>query len=123
MDGAVILRPFGVVLVSVVLGDGRRRLHFLDGFSLQWHFFNVRVFHKCFRRGGFFGGVFDERLFPATRRRNARLFVLVVGVARRAARLLHLILNHRDDHVIGDAAFTRTIVVQNVTEPRPALLH
>jgi hypothetical protein len=25
--------------------------------------------------------------------------------------------------VIGDAAFTRTIVVQNVTEPKPALLH
>jgi len=124
VDGAVILRTFGVVLVSVVLGGGwRRRLHILNGFGLQWHFLDARVFHECFRRCGFLGGVFDERLFPAARRWDACLFVLVVRVARRAARLLHLILNHRDDHVIGDAAFTRTIVVQNVTEPKPALLH
>jgi len=47
----------------------------------------------------------------------------MIRVARGAARLLHLIINHRHDRVIGDAAFTRTIVVQNVTEPKPALLH
>jgi hypothetical protein len=47
----------------------------------------------------------------------------MIRVACGAARLLHLIINHRHDRVIGDAAFTRTIVVQNVTEPKPALLH
>jgi hypothetical protein len=47
----------------------------------------------------------------------------MVRIARGAARLFHLIINHRHDRVIGDATFTRTIVVQNVTEPKPALLH
>src|SRR5688572_2817718 len=59
----------------------------------------------------------------AAGRRHLGLFVLVVRVARRAARLLDGILNHRDDHVIGNAALARTIVVENVTEPNPALLH
>jgi len=65
----------------------------------------------------------SEGIFLPARRRNARLLVLVVRVTRRAACLLHLILNHRHDGVVGDAALTRTIVVQNVTEPKPALLH
>ena len=60
-----------------------------------------------------------ELLVPA--RRLAGL-VDVLGVARRAARLLHLIVNHRHDRVVGDAALTRAVVVQNVTEPKPALL-
>jgi hypothetical protein len=47
----------------------------------------------------------------------------MVGVARRASGLLHLVVNHRHDSVIGDAALTRAIVVENVTEPKPALLH
>src|SRR5204863_6410296 len=37
--------------------------------------------------------------------------------------LLHLVVDHRDDRVVGDAALTRAVVVQNVTEPKPALLH
>jgi hypothetical protein len=59
----------------------------------------------------------------AARRRYLRLFVLVIGVAGRAAGLLDLVLNHRHDDVIRNAPLTRTIVVQNVTEPKPALLH
>jgi hypothetical protein len=59
----------------------------------------------------------------ATRRRDASGLVLVICVAGRTARLLHLIFNHGDDGMIGNAALTRTIVVQNVTEPKPALLH
>jgi hypothetical protein len=59
----------------------------------------------------------------AARRRYSGLFVFVIRVARRAASLLHLVFDHRDDRVIGDAALARTIVVQNVTEPKPALLH
>jgi hypothetical protein len=66
-------------------------------------------------------GYFGAALAPL--RRNPRLLVLVVGVARRTARLLHLVLDHRHDGVIGDAALARTIVVDNVTEPNPALLH
>jgi hypothetical protein len=47
----------------------------------------------------------------------------MVRVACGAASLLHLIVNHRHDSVIRDAAIARTIVVKNVTEPKPALLH
>jgi hypothetical protein len=47
----------------------------------------------------------------------------MVGVARRAPRLFHLVVNHRYDGVIGDATLTRAVVVENVTEPKPALLH
>jgi hypothetical protein len=64
-----------------------------------------------------------ERLFLAARRRDTGFLVFVIRVARRAARLLHLIVDYRDNRVIGDATFTRTVIVQNVTEPKPALLH
>jgi hypothetical protein len=47
----------------------------------------------------------------------------VIGVAGGASSLFHLVVNHRDDGVIRDAALARAIVVQNVTEPKPALLH
>jgi len=60
---------------------------------------------------------------PPTGRWRLRLLVFVVRVARGAARLLDLIVDHRDDRMVGDAALARTIVVQNVTEPKPALLH
>jgi hypothetical protein len=56
-------------------------------------------------------------------RRHFRVLVLVIGLARRAPRLLHLVVNHGDDSVVGDAALARTVVVQDVTEPNPALLH
>jgi hypothetical protein len=55
--------------------------------------------------------------------RHFRALVLMLRLTRRAARLLHLVVDHRNDGVIGDAALARTIVVQNVTEPDPALLH
>src|SRR6185312_9311387 len=63
------------------------------------------------------------RLGLAANAGDLRLFVLVVGVARRAPRLLDVVADHGDDHVIGHAAFTRAIVIQNVTKPRLALLH
>jgi hypothetical protein len=59
----------------------------------------------------------------ATLRGHLRVLVLVVRVARRAPRLLHLVANHGNDGVISDAALARTVVVENVTEPNPALLH
>ena len=61
--------------------------------------------------------------FSATRRRHLGLLVLVIRVTGRAARLLDLVFNHGDDRMIGDAALARTVVVENVTEPKPALLH
>jgi hypothetical protein len=51
------------------------------------------------------------------------LLVFVLRLARRAARLLHVGPNHRHHHVVGEAAFPRAIVVQNVTKPKLALLH
>jgi hypothetical protein len=47
----------------------------------------------------------------------------VLGVARRATRLFDIVLDHCDDGMIGHAPFTRTIVVQYVTETQPTLLH
>jgi hypothetical protein len=64
----------------------------------------------------------DYRLFAASGR-HLGLLVFVLRVARGAPRLLDGVVDHRDDRVIGDAALTRTVVVQNVTEPKPALLH
>lgn len=49
--------------------------------------------------------------------------VLVLPVASAAPRLLHVVLHDCHDHVVRDAALARTVVIQNVTEPRPALLH
>jgi hypothetical protein len=56
-------------------------------------------------------------------RRHPGLLVFVIGVAGSASGLLHLVVNHCNDGVIRDAALARAIVVQNVTEPKPALLH
>ena len=89
----------------------------------------VRRLYLCVARDLLVLGRFSWRLrrehtvlFPA-RRGHTGLLVFVVSVARRAAGLLHLIVDHRDDRMIRDAALARTVVVQNVTEPKPALLH
>jgi len=78
------------------------------------HWFNDGIRGRRLREYGF---------FLTTRRRHACLFVLVVGIARRAARLLHVVIDHRYDHVVRNATLARTVVVQDVTEPKPALLH
>jgi hypothetical protein len=71
--------------------------------------------HLGVERGGRFR-------FPALPR-HLRVLELVVGVARRAAHLLHGVGDHRHDDVIGHTPFTRAIVVQDVTKPKLALLH
>src|SRR4051812_23393262 len=53
--------------------------------------------------------------------RDPRVLVLVIGVACRAPRLFHILVDHGDDDVIGDAPFARTVIVENVTKPRLAL--
>jgi hypothetical protein len=59
----------------------------------------------------------------ATGRGDTGLLVFVLRVAGRAARLLDLVVDHRDNGVIRDATLARTVVVEDITEPKPALLH
>ena len=73
-----------------------------------------RAFHS-FTGSGF-------RAF-STRRRDLPPFEFVVRVAGGAACLLDLIFNHGHHGMTGDAALAGTVVVQDVTEPKPALLH
>jgi hypothetical protein len=49
--------------------------------------------------------------------------VLMVRIAGGAASLLHRVFDHGDHRMVRDAALSRTVVIQNVTEPNPALLH
>ena len=49
--------------------------------------------------------------------RHFCVLVFVFSVAGRAASLLDVGPNHRDNSVIGDAALPGTVVVQNVTKP------
>ncbi len=55
--------------------------------------------------------------------RNLGVLVFVLGIARRAARLLDVPADHRDDGMIGQPPLARTVIVKNVTKPRLALLH
>ena len=64
-----------------------------------------------------------RRLGLAPLPRNLGVFVFVLGVARRAARLLHVVADHRDDGVVGQPPLARAVIVQNVTKPKLALLH
>jgi len=84
------------------------------GLRLRGEDARFRLVHPVSQRGGW---------FATTRRGHFGLLVLMLRVARRATRLLHVVLDHRDHRMIGDAALARTIVVENVTEPNPALLH
>jgi hypothetical protein len=65
----------------------------------------------------------DGRLLLLPRWRNSGLLVLVLGITRGAACPLHLVFDHRDDRMVRDAALARTVVIENVTEPNPAMLH
>ena len=60
---------------------------------------------------------------PPPRDRDLGLFVLVFRVAGAATCLPDLVFDHGDNRMVGDAALTRAVVVENVTEPKPALLH
>jgi hypothetical protein len=54
---------------------------------------------------------------------DARVLVLVFRVAGRATGLPDLGPDHRDDRVIGQAPLSRTVIIQDVTKPKLALLH
>jgi hypothetical protein len=84
----------------------------LDGFGKL--FGTQRTLHR-------FTGCDVEAL--SARGRNLCPFVFVVRVTGRAARLFDLILDHGHDGMAGDASLAGTVLVQDVTEPKPALLH
>jgi len=64
-----------------------------------------------------------RRLPFAALARHHGVFVFVFGVARGAPGLFDVRSEHRDHGVIGHAPLARTVVVQNVTKPKLALLH
>ena len=82
------------------------------------------TFGHCARTGHAFRRIAGRGIRPLPARRwHLGRFVLMVRIARGTARLLHLVVDHHHDDVIRDAALARTVVIQNVTEPKPALLH
>jgi hypothetical protein len=80
-----------------------------------------RLVHDFFRRDRDRRGK-RRQIALATLTRNLGVLVLVIGIARRAARLLHVLGDHRHDDVVRETALPRTVVVQNVTKPKLALL-
>ena len=64
-----------------------------------------------------------RRIQLAALARNLGVFVFVLGVSRRAARLFDVGTNHRHHGVVGQPPLSRAVIVQNVTKPRLALLH
>jgi hypothetical protein len=81
------------------------------------------------------GRVFDFRhpgkdLFVQRRRgfllaafRHTGTLIGVLRIARRTTSLLDVFLDHGDNRVVGDAALTWTVIVENVAQTQPALLH
>src|SRR5262245_32799565 len=66
----------------------------------------------------------ERRLRPLSPLRgDLALFVFVFRIADNTARLFYAVVDHRDDGVIGDTALARTVIVQHVAGPKPALLH
>src|SRR5262245_44960090 len=66
----------------------------------------------------------ERRLRPfAALRGHFALFVFVFRVTDDATRLFDAVVDHRHDGVIGDTALARTVIVQHVAGPKPALLH
>jgi hypothetical protein len=65
----------------------------------------------------------EQRSLSLPGGRNLRVFVGVLVVAGRASGLLDLVFDHGDDRMVGDTAFSGTVVVHDSTEPRPALIH
>jgi hypothetical protein len=63
------------------------------------------------------------RRFLAPLRRDLRLLVLVFGFAGDTSGLADLLPDDRDNGVVGDSPLAGTVVVQNVTKPKLALLH
>jgi len=107
----------------------------LDGFlnvlvndcgSHDWRYRNRSCQHGSRVAVGDAGeDLFVERpggVFLSTTGRGAA-FVGVLGVTGRAASLLDVLFHHGNDGVVRHASLARTVVVHDVTETQPALLH
>jgi hypothetical protein len=65
----------------------------------------------------------SRRAFLLASARGLTALVRVLGIAGRALCLFDGRFNHGDDRVIRHTTLTRAIVIQNVSETQPALLH
>ena len=83
----------------------------------------VLIVHYSLGRGGGDGRQDGWRLgfFPLAW--HARMLVFMVCVTRRASCLLDVVTDHRDDDVVRQPSLARTVVIENVTRPKLALLH
>ena len=134
LDDPIVLRSerhlhLGVVRVLVVVDRGvLDRLRTAANVDVVTMFVGRR---RCGRVGGHALGRARSNLRIQRRRRvrfaalarHLRVLVFVLGVARRAARLLHVVADHRDDGVVRHPPLARAVIVQNVTKPKLALLH
>ncbi|MEQ1897932.1 MAG: hypothetical protein ABL971_11165 [Vicinamibacterales bacterium] len=130
VDRAVVLLPDRLVFRGHVnshgldnashldghLGGGHLDGHVVAGIFLDWRRHDT-LWHEC-RVGRRFT---FETLSP--QRGHTSLLVIMVCVAGGAAGVSDLVIDHRRNQMVGQAAFPRTIVVDGVTEPKPALLH
>jgi hypothetical protein len=73
--------------------------------------------------GGGCGENRRARVCLAAWTRDPGVLVLVFRLAGRAAGLLDLGTNHRDDSMVRQAALARAVIIQDVTEPKLPLLH
>jgi hypothetical protein len=125
MDGAIVFCGGRFVVGWQLFGGFRRPLERLVHFRCggDYCLFGAGSLIHRSQAAAALGELTSGRRSLAPLWRDLRLFVFVVRIAGGAAGLFHLVINHRHDGVIRDAALTRAIVVENVTEPRPALLH
>jgi hypothetical protein len=65
----------------------------------------------------------SRRAFLLASARGLTALVRMLGIAGRTPRLFDGLFNHGDDRVIRHTTLTRAIVIQNVSETQPALLH
>jgi hypothetical protein len=126
----ILFAAFSLVILCASLVVWRARLAFFvsrgdECGRLRLLFRQQRLARRVvqLRRGESLRRERGRRFGLAANARDFGLFVFVISVARRAARLFHVVTDHRDDYVVCHAPLTRAIVVQNVTKPRLALLH
>jgi len=136
MNGAFVGGRLVLFLVAVLLGAGRflSAIHELR-FRRRGGAFLIAAHGGCARRLGFLrimrnplrrrrdGRQDRRRIGFLALSRHARVLVFVIRVAGRATRLLDVVTNHRDDDMIGEPPLARTVIIQNVTRPKLALLH
>jgi hypothetical protein len=127
--------PFLVFAFEPGVSVGRRRSVCRQvGLFLQRRFINGRVclggvglrFRVVRHAFGCGGGLREKRswrLGLAPLARDPRVLVLVLGVAGRAAGLFDVGPDHGHDGMVGDAALSGAIVVQDVAKPKLPLLH